>query len=626
MSDANAFQLRIADAIQIGLKPPPTLTLVEWADEYRYLSPEASSSPGRWRTSKVEVARGPMLAVTDSRVREVTVLCCTQLMKTELMLNTIGYYMHQDPAPIMVMQPTVKVGEAFSKDRVDTMLRDSPVLSSKLGQKKSRDGGNTILHKQFPGGHLTIVGSNAPGDLAMRPIRVLLEDEINKYPPSAGAEGDPRRIAEKRIATFWNSKIIRACSPTIEGACAITAAYMQGDQRVFCPPCPHCGHRQELLFENVKWDDRDPDTARYQCPACGVGWTEAQRLAAVRATKDLPDCGWIARAEFKGHASFRANKLAAPWEPLSAVVREFLEVRGDPQALKTFVNTMLAQTFKNVGEQPKWEPLYSRRESYQIGTVPDGGVLLFAGVDVQRDRIEMEVRAFGENLESWSVEYVVIEGDTTDETSSRSPWPKLTDAINRSWGHASTGVAMKLQCVCIDSSDNTQVVYRWANRQQSWVWPIKGDAGFKVLDVSAPKKIALKKNGKRIPGHTQLRIVAVDKLKEELYGWAKLIETEGGKPTGLMHWPEYPQEYFEQLTGEQRVERTVGGRVKYVWEKTRPRQEALDCAIYVRAASIIYGLDKLTPQQWTALKSDLSAPKLKLRAPAKKRRTDEFWG
>lgn len=619
----SALDARLAQAFRVGLKPPPVLTLVEWADEHRRLSPEASSSIGRWRTSKVEVARGPMMAITDPRVRQVSVMCCTQLMKTELMLNTVGYYIHQDPSPIMVMQPTVKVGEAFSKDRVDTMLRDTPVLKGAVGDKRSRDSGNTMLHKQFPGGHLTIVGSNAPGDLAMRPIRVLLEDEIDKYPPSAGAEGDPRRIVEKRLATFWNYKIVRACSPTIEGASAIAAAFEQGDQRIFCPECPHCLARSELLFEHVKWDAGDYRTARYECPECGSPWTEAQRLAAIRATKDLPDYGWVALAPFDGHASFRANKLASPWEPISAIVKEFLEVKDNPQALKTFVNTMLAQTFKNVGEQPPWQQLYARRESYEIGTVPDGGVLLFAGIDVQPDRIELEVRAFGENLESWSVEYIVIPGDTTDESSPRSPWTKLGEVMGRSWPHAPTGLAMSLQGVCVDSGYNTQVVYRWCNKHAAHIVPVKGDGGYKAMTVGAPRKIAVKRNGKKVPGTVQLRILAVDKLKEELYGWVKQVATEDGKPTGLMHWPEYPQEYFEQLTGEQRVEKRIGNRVSYVWEKTRPRQEALDCAVYARAASMIYGVDKLTHEQWELLRADLTAPTTKRKR--KRKETDDYW-
>ena len=619
----SALAARLAQSFATCLKPPPQLNLVEWADAYRVLSPEAASSPGRWRTSKVEVARGPMHAITDPRVREVSVKCSTQLMKTELMLNTIGYYIHQDPAPIMVMQPTEKMAEAFSKDRLDTMLRDSPALAEKAGGKK-RDSGNTILHKQFPGGHVTMVGANAPGNLAMRPIRVLLEDEINKYPPSAGDEGDPRRIAERRVATFWNHKIVRACSPTVEGACAISTAYEQGDRRVFCPPCPHCGARRELLFKNVRWDDGDPLTARYVCPDCETTWTEADRLNALRSTRDLQDFGWIAQAPFKGHASFRANKLASPWEPLSVLAREFLEVKDNPQGLKTFVNTMLAETFKSKGEQPPWESLYSRREAYARGTVPEGGVLLFAGVDVQRDRIELEVRAFGEGLESWSVDYIVIEGDTTDESTARSPWAKLTDVICGTWPHAVSGVAMPLQTVCVDSSDNTQAVYRWCNKQPSWVWPIKGDGGHKPVVVSPPKKIAFKRNGQRAPGSVQLRILAVDKLKEELYGFVKLIETEAGKPTGLMHWPEYPQEYFEQLTGEQLTERSHNGRTVYRWEKTRQRQEALDCAVYVRAASLIYGIDKITPAQWGALRADLSAPRKRAAKPRAKK-VDDFW-
>jgi phage terminase large subunit GpA-like protein len=246
-----------------NLKPPPKLNLVEWADEKRMLSPEASSEAGKWRTSRVEVARGPMLAATEPGVREITVVSCTQLLKTEILLNLIGYFVDQDPASILVMQPTLSLAQGFSKDRVDPMFRDTPCLAGKLKDKRSREGGNTMLHKTFPGGYLTIVGANSPTDLASRPVRVVLCDEVDKYPTDAGGEGDPIRLASERSATFFNRLLVKACSPTVAGRSRIAAEYDDSDRRVFQVPCPHCGDTAEMRWANVTWPDGEPEKAGY---------------------------------------------------------------------------------------------------------------------------------------------------------------------------------------------------------------------------------------------------------------------------------------------------------------------------------------------------------------------------
>jgi phage terminase large subunit GpA-like protein len=221
----SALELRLIKSRKATLTPSPRLNLVEWADRYRYLSAEASSIPGRWKTGNVEAARGPMLAVTDPRVRKITVMGPTQLLKTELINNVVGYFIDQDPAPMIVMQPTGKMAEAWSKDRLDKMLRDTPALAGRVKDKRSRDSDNTILHKSFPGGHVTVVGSNSPSDLASRPVRVTLCDEVDKYPESAGKEGDPIKLIEERADTFWNSLSIRVCSPTINGRSRIESEY-----------------------------------------------------------------------------------------------------------------------------------------------------------------------------------------------------------------------------------------------------------------------------------------------------------------------------------------------------------------------------------------------------------------
>ncbi|MGO4917347.1 phage terminase large subunit family protein [Pseudogemmobacter sp. W21_MBD1_M6] len=268
------------------LRPPPDLTISDWADQNRRLSSEASAEPGQWRTSRAEYQRGIMDAISDPSVETVVVMSSAQTGKTETQLCCVGYHIDQDPAPIMVVMPTERDAETWSKDRFSPMARDTPCLQDKIANPKSRDGNNKILHKRFPGGHLTIVGANAPSGLASRPIRLLLCDEVDRYPFSAGAEGDPVNLARKRTVTFWNRKIVLVSTPTNKGASRIETAYQESDQRRFWVPCPECGTEQILTWPQVRWDKGEdgshkPDTARYHCVECDAVWRDEARWAAV---------------------------------------------------------------------------------------------------------------------------------------------------------------------------------------------------------------------------------------------------------------------------------------------------------------------------------------------------------
>jgi hypothetical protein len=298
---------------------------------------------------------------------------------TEILLNTVGFHVEQDPAPIMVVMPTERDAGTWSKDRFSPMARDTPCLRGRISNPRSRDGNNKILHKKFPGGHLTIGGANAPSGLASRPIRVLLCDEVDRYPFSAGAEGDPVNLAKKRTVTFWNRKIVLVSTPTIRGASRIETAYEESDKRQFWVPCPDCGESQTLIWHQVRWD-RDPtgahkpETARYECIHCAAPWSDAVRWAAIRKGE------WRAQAPFAGIVGFHLNEIYSSWVRLEAMVRTFLSAKdhGD-EAMKTFVNTSLGETWVETGEAPDWQRLYERREPWQIGTVPSGGLFLTLG-------------------------------------------------------------------------------------------------------------------------------------------------------------------------------------------------------------------------------------------------------
>lgn len=588
MSDT--FVKRVRETISKTLKPRPKLTLVEWADTYRFLSPESSSQPGRFNTAMVEAARGPMLAVTDPRVKKITIMACTQLMKTELINNIVAYFVHQDPSPIIVMQPTVNLAKTWSKDRLTPMIRDTPVLNELIKTKKSRDSGNTLQHKSFPGGHITVIGSNSPSELASRPVRITLRDEIDKYDDTV--EGDPSALIQERAATFWNALDVGVCSPTVKGRSKIELEYLSSDRRKFHVDCPHCGHNHFMVWENVKWQDNDSSTAQYMCPECTTLWTEKDRLTAIKTG------AYVATAPFNGHAGFHVNKLASPWQPLTDLVKKWLVQSKEQTTLKTFINTQLAETWEEKGEAPEHMRLYERRANYDINTCPPGVVFLTAGVDVQKDRIEVEVVGYGRGKQSWSITYEVYMGETTTET----PWKKLDDLLNRSWTMPN-GQETKIKVLAIDSGYNTQHVYNWArNYPPNRVMVIKGqDAQQNIL--GSPQKAEVSHNGSKVRRGIQVWPIGVSTLKSELYGFLKLdgAKDDGVFPNGFCHFPQYDEYFFKMLTAEQLMSRKVNGRTKYVWHNAFGRNEALDCRNYARAAAAMIGLDRFTEADWMNL-------------------------
>ena len=603
------------------LRPPPELTISDWSDANRRLSSEASAEPGQWRTSRAEYQRGIMDAISDGSVESVVIMSAAQCGKTECLLGTVGYYIDQDPAPIMVVMPTERDAEAWSKDRFSPMARDTPCLAGRIADPKSRDGSNKILHKRFPGGHLTIVGANAPSGLASRPIRILLCDEVDRYPFSAGAEGDPVNLAKKRTVTFWNRKIVLVSTPTIRGLSRIETAYLESDQRQYWVPCPSCGVHQVLVWGQVRWDsaagghaggghaggEHRPETARYHCAACDAPWSDALRWAAVRRGE------WRARAPFKGIAGFHLNEIYSSWVRLEAMVRAFLSARaGGDEAMKTFVNTSLGESWMESGEAPDWRRLYDRRERWPAGTVPAGGLMLTAGADVQKDRIEVDVWAWGRGLESWLVDHVVIEGGPDHQVA----WDQLAALLGRTWPHA-LGADLQIARLAVDTGYEAPAVYAWAGRQGfAQVAPVKGVEGFnRASPVSGPTWVDATEGGRRLRRGARLWTVAVSTFKAETYRFLRLerptdeeLAAGASFPPGTVHLPDWVEsEWLKQFVAEQLVTvKTKRGFTRLEWQKLRERNEALDARVYARAAAWIAGLDRWSDDRWAEAEREVS--------------------
>jgi len=515
---------------------------------------------------------------------------------TELINNCIGYFIHQDPSPMLVLQPTLDMAQAYSKDRLAPMIRDTEVLRDKVNDVKSRDGGNTLLQKKFPGGHISLAGANSPASLASRPMRVVLADEISRYPLSAGTEGDPVKLAQKRATTFFNRKFIEVSTPTISGVCRIEKSYNESDQREFQIACPHCNHFQTLEFSRIKWEgEEQPINVRYECAECQKTFQDNNKHELLIGGK------WKAKKPFTGTAGFHINELYSPWRRWEQVVKDFIEAKSDPERLKVWVNTAMGETWKaKEGDSPDWSKLYLQREHYEIGSVPAPVLFLTAGCDVQKDRIECEVIGWGKDKQRWSIIRHQFFGDTSQDTSE--PFQKLDEILSEQF-FKDDGRALEIKMLAIDSGFNTQAVYNWSRRQSpTRVMVVKGRDNSPAM-VNQPTAVDVHAGGKRISRGAKVWTVGSSIIKSELYSWLKLQAPTDGKeyPACFCHFPEYDEDYFKQLTAEQVTSKVVNGNRVFFWEKVRERNETLDLHVYARAAAHVVGLDRFNESQWAHL-------------------------
>lgn len=529
------------------------------------LSAEDASEPGKYSTSRAPYQRGILDAISNPLNGEVVIMSSAQVGKTLIAKAVIGYCIDQDPAPMLIVQPTIEMAETFSKDRLAPMVRDTPALRGKIADPRSRDSGNTILHKRFAGGHLTIVGANAPAGLASRPIRWVLCDEVDRYPASAGTEGDPVSLAKARTKTFHNRKLVLMSTPGDENTSRIAPAYEASDQRHYLVPCHGCGHMQTLKWACVRWDDGDPATSRYECEQCEAKWTDGQRIEALQAGI------WVATYPERRVVGFHLNELYSPFRMVSEIVSEFLAAKVSPDTLKTWTNTSLGETWKDAGgDRRQPELLARRREDYDCTDsqdVPQGVLWISAGADTQDDRLEVEFVGWGIGEESWGLDYVVIEGNP----DTPEVWLRLEDQLNRMFVRAD-GARIPVSIMAIDSGGHhTTRVYDFARKNRRARATV-GRSGNRA-EVTRPSK---QKGGKMTPW-----VIGVDQIKAQLLQSRLLVEVVGPR---YCHFPDtYSDVWFEQLCAETAVTKYKHGVPYVVWDAGRRRNEALDCRVLAMA-------------------------------------------
>ena len=561
----------------LAFKPPKKLSLSEWADEYAYLSAESSAEGGRWHTLPYQKAM--MDAITDPKIEQVTVMKSARVGYSKILNHIIAYHIHQDPCGIMVVQPTIEDAAGYSKEEIAPMIRDTKVLTNLVSDSKTRDSNNTILQKQFPGGVLSLVGANSARGFRRVSRRIVLFDETDGYPASAGTEGDQIKLGIARTQYFWNRKIVAGSTPTIKDFSRIERLFEQSDQRRYYVPCPHCGHMQYLRWPNMRWQDDDPSTASYACEECGALIPHSKKRWMVERGE------WRATQPGNGrHAGFHiwAAYSYSPNAEWSNLVEEFLLSKNDPEQLKTWINTTLGECWEDeYASKVGADGLMERAavEKYEKSVPPKEVLMLSLGCDVQDDRLSMSVWGLGRNEEMYLVDRKVIYGSP----ARADLWKQMDEVLMDKYKNED-GVELKIDSAAIDTGGHfTQEVYQYVReRSHLGLIGIKGMGQKGKPPIGKPTKVDINFSGKSLRKGVQLFPVGVDTIKTTLHN--RLKDAELGD--GYIHfYPTITTDYFQELTAERQVLRYKHGYQERIWvKKSNARNEALDEMVYAYAA------------------------------------------
>ncbi len=556
-----------------GWALPEALPVDEWADRYRVLPREASSEPGRWRTDRTPYLREIMRCLSvEHPARRVVLMAGTQIGKTECGNNWVGSIIHQTPGPMMVVVPTQMLAKRWSRQRLTPMIEATPVLRERIRPARSRDSGNTTLLKEFPGGLLVIAGANSAVDLRSMPVRFLFADEVDGYPEDVDGEGSPLTLAERRTATFPRRKIFIVSSPTIKDASVIEAEFKAGDQRHYHVPCPHCEHMQVLRDEGLQ------DDGTYLCEACG------QAIAHHHKTWMLERGAWRPANPDGAYPSFHLSALYAPiglgytWAEIAEERRKARE-SGERELLQTYHNTLLGLPYEDESGKVDWQELRARAGGYASRTIPDGCLILTAGVDVQDDRFAVLILGWGRGERCWVIDWFELPGDPGTEEAWQALDERLQARIRNRYG-----VAMGLTAVAVDTGGHhTHMAYNFCRvRQHRLVLAVKGDRfPNRPIIAGRPSKQDVNTRGGVLRGGVELWRVGADTAKGALF--AKL-HADAGEPDPARHRIRFPRDlpddFYLQLTAE-RFDATANR-----WRRLSGRRnEALDCFVYAYAAA-----------------------------------------
>jgi phage terminase large subunit GpA-like protein len=570
------------------LVPPPDLLPSVWAEK-NIMIPVGNAKPGPIRFDNAPPQRGMIDVIKEPGIRRVSYRLPAQFGKTTIQQCIIGYFIAHEPKSQIFVQPTQGDVQTFQETKLRPMLDANPVIRSKMAKARGRDGVNNSRIISYIGGWLMFAWAGSTRTLRGRSAPITHADEIDGFETTP--EGDPGELLAQRAASFGDEALrTESSTPTITDASRIDTGFEEGDQRRYLVPCPHCEEPQDLKWENVTWQGRKstciddaeedleqehfPETAAYVCECCGALWNDGERIAAIR-TAEQKGYGWTASKPFRGHASFTATEMASVFRRMRHIVQSYLDklVLGD---LQSFVNVSLAQTYAEKGEKADPTGLMARAEDYRA-EVPMGGLYLTAGIDMQQDRLEVEVVAWGVGEESWSIGYWVLWGDPL----AGDVWTDLDELLASTFQHES-GAVMAISSACLDTggtSGYTQAAYEYGKGKTGRrLFLVKGVGGWGRPIVEKPQRKQSGKNARKV----DLFLVGTDEAK--LIVMRRLVQTS--QTGGFCHFPkDRNEEWYKQITAEKLGLRYLKGQPIREWTKPdRARNEALDCRVYALAA------------------------------------------
>ena len=566
-------------AFFLSFKPPEKLSLSDWADKYAYLSLESSSEAGRWRT--LPYKKAIMDAVTDPKIEQIVVMKSARVGYSKILNHVIGYHIHMDACNMMIVQPTIEDAAGYSKEEIACMIRDTKCLKGLISDPKAKDGQNTILQKNFPGGTLSLVGANSPRGFRRVSRRIVLFDEVDGYPiGGAGTEGDQIKLGIRRTEYYWNRKIVAGSTPTLKDFSRIEKMFLLTDQKRYYCPCPKCNHMQYLRWSQFTWMDNDPDTVKYKCESCNELIDHSKKRWMVERGE------WRSTAVSNNprHIGFHiwAAYSYSPNATWANLVEEFLASKDDPEQLKTFINTILGETWDDSYQaKVNADGLMQRAadSSYSQSSPPDEALIACAGIDTQDDRLSMSVIAFGRNFEMFVIDRKVIYGSP----SRKDVWKQLDEALLNVY-KTESGHELKIISAAIDTGGHyTQEVYQHVRDRESWgLIGIKGIGTKGKPALGKPSVVDINYVGRSLKKGVKLFPVGVDMIKTLLNN--KLRDAELGE--GYIHFfKETTHDYFEELTAEKQILRYKNGYQERIWaKKSGARNEALDEMVYSWAA------------------------------------------
>lgn len=606
MSERSHFASAVSGlhAFARTVAPRRPITVSQWADAHRVLSSKGSAMPGRWVTDRNPPLREPMDAMSArSAVQDVVLKFPIQYGKTEVAINALGYMMTEDPGPIMVALPGEVSMNKWVAQKLNPMIEECPVVQQALTSVASRDASNTRTFKDFAGGQLYMEHAGTPSRLKSTTVKTLLVDEVDEFAANLTSGDDPMDMLLGRTSAFPAShRHLFISTPQIKGISRIDALFEDSDQRHYHVPCPHCGHMQPLLWKGLHWNE-GCTTAWYTCCECGSMIEEHHKSAMIAAGR------WVAHnPEHASHgrkrgytinALYYAFGLGPRWHDLAAM---WLAAQNDPAKLKTFINDRLAESWEDsASRNVKVDSLRDRAEPYRLRQVPAGALVCTAGVDTQDDRLEVQIVAWGQGMDFWVVDYVVLRGDPAEA----AVWDALTELLNSPLQHTS-GASLHVEAVAIDMGGHKTEDVKHYGRQRRVRRPMVVHG---AIARNAPVLGKGKLSDINWSGRTDKRGVVVYQVgtidaKDWLYGRLR-ADAEREPDKRRCHFSaDLDEAYYRGLTSE--IYDPRSGR--YV-KKRGARNEMLDTFVYALAAAHHpeLRLHRWTQAQWQQAAERLQA-------------------